>query len=422
MKRWIRMSSLLLVVCVLTGAAQTADAQIWKRATEKLQDKLERKAEEELAQAAAETVEEAIAEEAANGAAQGNRQSGASSSNASRNTSSGNAADAAAGTALLGALTGGGSNTAAGEPVDFRELKALLPENLPGLSRTEATGQKSSALGFKSSSAEAEYGTEDGSRSVHLTITDMGSMSSWAMLGHAWMNTEIDSETDTGYERTLKFRGYPAHERFDDQDGYRSGEFTVIVGQRFVITFNGNDVDMDVLKAGAEKIDYAKLEALKAKSEAEAQPVLADFRALKALLPERAGGLSRTSHTGQQSNALGMQTATAEANYEQGDRRVRVTITDLGGMSGLGMLGYAWFSTQIDSESDRGFERTLRFKDHPAYQKYEHNGNYRHASFQVAVAKRFVVEAQGDNVEMADLEAVLGNIDLTQLAAMAPAQ
>ncbi|MEW6753400.1 MAG: hypothetical protein AB1505_20820, partial [Candidatus Latescibacterota bacterium] len=327
--------------------------------------------------------------------------------------------DAAAGAAALGALAGvpAGTPGAAGEPVDFRALKALLPERLGGLSRSQATGQKSSALGIRASSAEAEYGSEDQEANVHLTITDMGTMTSWAMLGHAWLNTEVDSETETGYERALKLGGYPAYEEFDQSEGYRSGELTVVVAQRFVVELKGNQVDMDVLRAGAEQIDFGQLEKLKGESTA-AQTALADFRALKALLPERAAGLPRTNHTGQQTSAQGFQTSTAEADYAQDQCSVHVTITDMGSLSGLAALGYAWTATQIDSESDRGFERTVRYGEHPGYQKFEKTGDSTRAELQVVVKRRFVVALNGSGVEMADLEATLGGIDLAKLAGM----
>ncbi|MSO21892.1 MAG: hypothetical protein EXQ58_01280 [Acidobacteria bacterium] len=42
-------------------------------------------------------------------------------------------------------------------PVDFRELKALLPEALPGMRRTQAEGEKAAAMGLNISKAEGEY-------------------------------------------------------------------------------------------------------------------------------------------------------------------------------------------------------------------------------------------------------------------------
>lgn len=43
------------------------------------------------------------------------------------------------------------------EVVDFRKLKALLPESIAGIDRTSHTGEKVGAMGFKMSTAQAEY-------------------------------------------------------------------------------------------------------------------------------------------------------------------------------------------------------------------------------------------------------------------------
>lgn len=59
------------------------------------------------------------------------------------------------------------------EVVDFRELKALLPESLGDLKRTNAEGEKSGAMGFTVSKAEADYNNEDYSKRIDLEITDI---------------------------------------------------------------------------------------------------------------------------------------------------------------------------------------------------------------------------------------------------------
>ena len=59
------------------------------------------------------------------------------------------------------------------EVVDFRDLKALLPESLGDLKRANAEGEKSSAMGFTISKAEADYNNEDYSQSMDIEITDL---------------------------------------------------------------------------------------------------------------------------------------------------------------------------------------------------------------------------------------------------------
>jgi hypothetical protein len=81
------------------------------------------------------------------------------------------------------------------DPVDFRKLKELLPNEVEGLKRTEATGEKSGAMGFIISRAEARYSDKD-NKSVHLEILDTGGVAGVATMAlAAWTMADIDKET-----------------------------------------------------------------------------------------------------------------------------------------------------------------------------------------------------------------------------------
>lgn len=138
-----------------------------------------------------------------------------------------------------------------GEVVDFRVLKDALPETLVGLKRTSHTGQKTGFANIQISTAQADY--SEGEKQINVTITDTGGMG-MAMAGlAAWANMEMDSETDTGFERTTTIDGKKAFEKFDKTSGY--GEVTVIDDNRFIIAVNGQNVSMDDLRDAVKKID-----------------------------------------------------------------------------------------------------------------------------------------------------------------------
>ncbi len=164
---------------------------------------------------------------------------------------------AAMGAAVSGAANGGKKV----ETVDFHKLKDLLPESLPGLRRTEATGEKNAAMGMQVSTAEGRYSNDQGA-SVTLKIADIGSMTGLAgMAAYAWAATSIDRESDNGYEKTATFNGYKSHEKYDRQN--KSGELSVLVGDRFTVEADGNGIDMDALKAALSKVDLGKLDGMK---------------------------------------------------------------------------------------------------------------------------------------------------------------
>ncbi|GIV58081.1 MAG: hypothetical protein KatS3mg042_0994 [Rhodothermaceae bacterium] len=148
------------------------------------------------------------------------------------------------------------------EVADFRALKALLPERLPGMVREDAQGQKGSAMGITTSSAEAAFRSEDGQAWMNVSITDLGSLQSLTMISYGWLNTQIETEDDTGYARTTTFKGYPAYEEFRRRDGETSASMQVIVGQRFAVSAEGQGIGMDDVKAALERIDLSAVAAL----------------------------------------------------------------------------------------------------------------------------------------------------------------
>ena len=139
----------------------------------------------------------------------------------------------------------------------------MLPASLNGLNRTDATGEKTGAMGIQISSAEGSYASDDG-KSITVKIADIGSLSGVAgMTGYAWANTEIDRESDNEYEKSTTFKGYKAFEKYNKKD--HSGDISVLIADRFVVEVQGSDVDMKALKAALETVDLRKLDGMKGK-------------------------------------------------------------------------------------------------------------------------------------------------------------
>lgn len=148
------------------------------------------------------------------------------------------------------------------EPVNFRELKALLPESLPGMKRTNASGEKTASFGINVSEAEGSYDSEDGGSSMNIKIVDMGSISGLAsMATFAWAFAEFDREDDSGYEKTTKYDGYKAFEKYNKSN--KKGEIQVLIAKRFMVEVDGYNVDIDDVKKALGKIDLDKLEKMK---------------------------------------------------------------------------------------------------------------------------------------------------------------
>ena len=147
------------------------------------------------------------------------------------------------------------------DPIDFRKLKELLPEEIAGLKRTEISGEKNGAAGFTISTADARY-KGDGDASARIEIFDTGGIAGVGTMAlAAWTMADIDKETETGYEKTTKLEGYKAFEKYNTES--KSGELNVLVADRYVVNVNGDNITIDQLKAILGDLDLEKLAALK---------------------------------------------------------------------------------------------------------------------------------------------------------------
>lgn len=159
-------------------------------------------------------------------------------------------------------------NTANVEPVNFRELKEMLPETAAGLKRSDAKGEKAGAMGMKISNATGTY--KDGDKRVTVKIVDMGTMKGFAAMAAAgWAMAEIDRESDDGYERTTKIEGHKAYEKWNSKT--MRGEVKMILVDRFMVEVEGRNVKMEDLMKTAKGLPLDDLEALKNEGVGEAK-------------------------------------------------------------------------------------------------------------------------------------------------------
>jgi hypothetical protein len=148
------------------------------------------------------------------------------------------------------------------EVVDFRLLKDMLPEQVGPLPRTSATGEKNSGMGFTISETRGKYTLEDTGQRIEIEIKDMGSMKGWAGLAAwGWTMAEVDKETDTGYERTIEYKGHKGFEEYDNET--QDGKIEVFIAKRYMVSVKGWDVPMDLIKEGLDEVDVGELEDMK---------------------------------------------------------------------------------------------------------------------------------------------------------------
>jgi hypothetical protein len=158
---------------------------------------------------------------------------------------------------MIGAAVGSGGKV---ESLAPDQIKPFLPDTLQGLKRTQLSVDRSGALGVQISKASATY-SDDAQRRLNLEITDTGSLKGLVGFATGWAGVEQDNETDTGYDKTYKSGGQLVHEKWDTRGN--SGEYGVVVGDRFSVNVSGSAASIDELKAAVASVNLAGLEALK---------------------------------------------------------------------------------------------------------------------------------------------------------------
>lgn len=167
--------------------------------------------------------------------------------------------DTAAQNAAMGKMMGAVSGTNGSvESLAPDQIKTFLPDSIGSLKRTSISAQRNNAMGMQISEASAEYGND--TQHITLEVTDTGGAKGFMAMAAA-VAPEEEKETDHGYEKTSTVNGNLVHEAWDTQS--KSGEYSVMVGQRYTVKANGNADSIDQLKQAVGSIDLPKLEALK---------------------------------------------------------------------------------------------------------------------------------------------------------------
>jgi hypothetical protein len=143
------------------------------------------------------------------------------------------------------------------EPVSFRELQGFFPD-ISGWEKEKPKGESMTAP-VKFSQAETVYTKGDARIEVKIVDTAMSKL--MTLPYQMFLMANYSRETDSGYEKAAKVGGSPGWEKWDSEA--KRAELGVIVGQRFIVTVDGNDTDVKTVHDVVGKMDLAKLAGLK---------------------------------------------------------------------------------------------------------------------------------------------------------------
>jgi len=120
--------------------------------------------------------------------------------------------------------------------------------------------------GMDRCTAEADYqgeAREDGEPTAgfHTKLLDLGNASGMMAAGYtSWALMQSSSETETGYEKSIEYEGFPGMESYDREGQY--GSMQVLVGKRSTVEIQGHDATIEQIRAALDLIDLAKPGAL----------------------------------------------------------------------------------------------------------------------------------------------------------------
>jgi hypothetical protein len=157
--------------------------------------------------------------------------------------------------AALGTAFSGGKGV---DPVAIDKLAPLVPDKFAGLARTDLRTERSGMAGLMMAKAEASYGS--GERNVELEVVDTGGAAGLMALA-SWMGVQGEREDGNRRESTRKEGNRLIHEELDKRGG--NHKYTVILRERFVVSAEGNGVDIATLRSGVNSVNLAALESLK---------------------------------------------------------------------------------------------------------------------------------------------------------------
>jgi hypothetical protein len=158
---------------------------------------------------------------------------------------------------LVGAALGGNGKV---ESLPPDRIKPFLPDTLAGLNRTQAAAERNAAMGVQISKATATY-SDGANRNLNLEITDTGSLKGLLGFAAGYGGVEQESDSDSGYEKTYRNGGQLVHEKWNKQT--QSGEYGVVVADRFSVVVSGNAPSIDELKAAVASVNVGGLASLK---------------------------------------------------------------------------------------------------------------------------------------------------------------
>ena len=132
-------------------------------------------------------------------------------------------------------------------PISKETIKAWMPEKLGDLKRTKYEIGKQ--MGFaKISNVHLDFKSEDKKKGINVKITDgAGNGASVISMNNLMLQVDVDSESETGYERTETFDGQKIMVKYSNPKYGNKSLFKYIINNRIYVEARGWSMEPDEL-------------------------------------------------------------------------------------------------------------------------------------------------------------------------------
>ena len=139
-------------------------------------------------------------------------------------------------------------------PLSLDQLKALLPEELIGLKRSNFNANTAMGFAVADATYKGEADAEGKQPEVKLTIWDCaGEAGSGFYTLTYWSQFNMQSESDDGYTKSVSFNGGKAIESHRKGQNQYTMMFTS--GDRLLVSVEGENVGLDAVKQAAQSLN-----------------------------------------------------------------------------------------------------------------------------------------------------------------------
>lgn len=138
--------------------------------------------------------------------------------------------------------------------------------------------------------------------------------------------------------------------------------------------------------------------------------------ALQKHLPETIGRFRRTEVESRDMGMGGIGGSHAEGRYESGDEYFELSITDMPAVGPMAALGSA-MGLKSERKTETGYQRTHMVNGNYVDEKWD--GSSKNGSYNIMVAERFAIKAEGRVSSMDDLTTAISAVKPNQIAQLA---